>query len=60
LHRKANRPEVDAILAKKTDLNDMQRIIAALENKIDVGSFEALVRAVEMKPDRHELSHVLP
>lgn len=60
MHRKANRPEVDAILAKKTDLNDMQRIIAALENKIDVGSFEALVRAVEMKPDRHELSHVLP
>jgi hypothetical protein len=60
LHRKANRPEVDAILAKKTDLNDMQRIIAALENKIDIGSFEALVRAVEMKPDRHELSHVLP
>ena len=60
MHRKANRPEVDAILAKKSDLNDMQRIIAALENKIDVGSFEALVRAVEMKPDRHELSHVLP
>jgi hypothetical protein len=25
-----------------------------------MASFEALVRAVEMKPDRHELGHVLP
>jgi hypothetical protein len=25
-----------------------------------LASFEALVRAVEMKPDRHELGHVLP
>ncbi len=31
-----------------------------MENKIDLASFEALVRAVEMKPDRHELGHVLP
>ena len=41
-------------------LGDLQRIISALENKIDISSFEALVRAVEMKPDRHELGHVLP
>jgi len=60
LHRKANKPEVDALLAKKAELGDLQRIISALENKIDISSFEALVRAVEMKPDRHELGHVLP
>lgn len=60
LHRKANKAEVDAIMLKKADLNDLQRIIASLENKIDLPSFEALVRAVEMKPDRHELTHVLP
>ena len=47
-------------MAKKSELGDLQRIISALENKIDIASFEALVRAVEMKPDRHELSHVLP
>lgn len=60
LHRKANKPDIDAILAKKGDLQDLQRIVASLEHKIDVGSFEALVRAVEMKADRHELSQVLP
>jgi hypothetical protein len=60
LHRKANKPEVDALIAKKADLSDLQRIISSLENKIDLASFEALVRAVEMKPDRHELGHVLP
>lgn len=48
------------MIGKKADLNDLQRIIGALENKIDLSSFEALVRAVEMKPDRHELNHVLP
>ncbi len=31
--------------------------MASLEHKIDVSSFEALVRAVEMKADRHELSY---
>lgn len=30
--------------------------MAALETKIDIPSFEALVRAVEVKADRHELS----
>jgi hypothetical protein len=60
LHRKANKPEVEAIMMKKAELSDLQRIIQAVENKIDLASFEALVRAVEMKPDRHELGHVLP
>ena len=60
LHRKANKTEVEAILLKKAELSDLQRIIQALESKIDLASFEALVRAVEMKPDRHELGHVLP
>ena len=60
LHRKANKPDIDAVLAKKGDLSDIQRIVSSLENKIDMTSFEALVRAVEMKADRHELSHVLP
>ena len=60
LHRKSNKSEIEAILLKKAELSDLQRIIQALENKIDLASFEALVRAVEMKPDRHELGHVLP
>jgi len=55
LHRKANKPEVDALFAKKAELSDLQRVITVLESKIDVTSFEALVRAVEMKPDRHEI-----
>ncbi|CDW81229.1 UNKNOWN [Stylonychia lemnae] len=56
LHRKANRPDIDTVLAKKADLSDLQRVIAALENKIDITSFEGLVRAVESKADRHEVS----
>ena len=58
LHRKANKPEMDSVLSKKADLGDLQRVIAALENKIDITSFEALVRAVEAKADRHELAHL--
>jgi len=60
LHRKANKPEIDALLAKKAELSDLQRVISALDGKIDVASFEALVRAVEMKPDRHELAAGVP
>jgi hypothetical protein len=48
------------MLLKKAEMADLQRIVQALENKIDISSFEALIRAVEMKPDRHELTHVLP
>ncbi len=51
---------MDAVLAKKADVSDLQRIIGAQESKVDMGSFEALIRAVEMKPDRHELSHIVP
>ena len=46
------------MIAKKADLSDLQRVIAALENKIDVTSFETLVRAVEHKADRHELNQI--
>jgi hypothetical protein len=45
-------------LTKKADLSDLQRIIGALENKIDITSFESLVRAVEMKADRQDLNHI--
>ena len=55
LHRKSNKAEIDAVLAKKADLSDLQRVIGALENKIDIVSFETLVRAVEQKPDRSEV-----
>lgn len=52
LHRKANKAEVDALLAKKAELPELQRFMGALDSKIDLASFEALVRAVEMKADR--------
>ena len=55
LHRKANKPEIETVLAKKADISDLQRIIVAVDNKIDLASFEALVRAMEMKADRHEV-----
>lgn len=29
-----------------------------MENKIDITSFESLVRAVELKADRHELNQI--
>ena len=27
LHRKANKPEIDAVIAKKVDFEDMQRLL---------------------------------
>lgn len=43
------------MLSKKADLVDLQRVVSALENKIDVGSFENLVRNVDFKADRTEM-----
>lgn len=57
LHRKANRAEIDALLAKKADLVDLQRVITALESKIDVSIFDSLVKTVEQKADRGDTSH---
>jgi len=36
----------------------LQRITAALESKIDVTSFESLVRAVNSKAERADLEHM--
>ncbi len=46
------------MLAKKSDLSDLQRVVAALESKIDINSFESLVHVVEGKADRGELQNV--
>ena len=35
LHRKVNKPENDEVLAQKADLVDIQRILNALDSKID-------------------------
>jgi phage tail tape-measure protein len=43
---------LDAILVKKVDFEDLQKV---LESKIDVASFQNLARNVEFKADRHEL-----
>jgi hypothetical protein len=37
-------------------LVDLQRVVSALENKIDANSFDNLVRAVDSKVDREELN----
>ena len=55
LHRKANRTDVDAVLAKKADAGELHRVRAALEDKVDVASFESLARLIEQKADRTEL-----
>ena len=47
LHKKGNKSEIDAILSRKADMAELQRVIAAVENKIDVGSFEHLLRQVD-------------
>ncbi len=46
---------MDAVLAKKADLDDFQRMIAALESKIDNTSFENLVNVVEGKAEKGEV-----
>ena len=52
LHRKANKPEVDVMIAKKVDFEDMQRILDA---KVDLVSFNNVVRTLDFKADKHEL-----
>ena len=52
LHRKANKPELETILAKKVDFEDLQRI---LDSKVDVTSFQNLIRTVDYKADKHDL-----
>ena len=52
MHRKANKPEIDAIIAKKVDFEDMQRI---LDSKVDLASFQNVVRTLDYKADKHEL-----
>ena len=53
LHRKANKPELDTVLAKKVDYEDLQRI---MEAKVDLVSFQNLARTVDFKADKHELN----
>lgn len=53
LHRKANKPDIDAIIAKKVDFEDMQRI---LDSKVDLISFQNVVRTLDYKADKHELA----
>jgi len=45
-------------LAKKTELNDLQRLSAVVDHKVDMGSFETLMRALDSKADRSELQNL--
>ena len=54
LHRKANKGEIDTCLASKAELNDIKRLYNQLDNKIDLQSFEDLMKVVENKMDRGE------
>ena len=40
------------MLVKKVDFEDLQRI---LDNKVDVASFQNIVRTIDYKADKHEL-----
>ena len=43
---------LEAILAKKVDFEDLHRILDA---KVDIASFQNLVHTVDYKADKHEL-----
>jgi hypothetical protein len=51
LHRKVNKPENDEILAQKADLVDIQRILSALDHKVDRANFQSVIRGIESRTD---------
>ncbi|MDR3548156.1 MAG: hypothetical protein P4M11_07835 [Candidatus Pacebacteria bacterium] len=73
LNRKANREEVAAALGKKCETEDLQKLVAAVESKIDasevesiqkqfvskMGELEEVERKLEMKAGSKELEAVI-
>ena len=58
LHHKLNKQEFDEAVAKKADLQDVQRVLTALESKVDSASFNQIVKAIENKADKFEMQPV--
>ena len=58
LHRKLNKQEFDEMLTKKADLQDIQRVLTALDSKVDSTSFNQIVKAIENKADKFEIQAV--
>ena len=51
LQRKANRVDIDQLLESKADVSDLDQICSILEAKVEVSSFDDLLRQVrDMQP----------
>ena len=59
LQSKADRFNIDELIGQRSDIDDMQRILAALESKVDYSLFEQLHADMQNKVDRSDLTHIL-
>jgi hypothetical protein len=59
LSNKLDRIGFEEIIGQKTDLGDLQRILAALESKADYSLIEQLHAELQQKVDRTDFTHIL-
>ena len=59
LNNKIDRIGFEEVIGQKTDLGDLQRILAALESKADYSLIEQLHAELQQKVDRTDFTHVL-
>lgn len=59
LNSKIDRIGFEEVIGQKTDLGDLQRILAALESKADYSLIEQLHVELQQKVDRTDFTHVL-
>eukprot|EP01022_Parablepharisma_sp_SALTPOND_P015976 TRINITY_DN2297_c1_g1_i1.p1 TRINITY_DN2297_c1_g1~~TRINITY_DN2297_c1_g1_i1.p1 ORF type:complete len:983 (-),score=93.89 TRINITY_DN2297_c1_g1_i1:14064-17012(-) len=49
LQKKADKKELDSILSRKVDLTDLQKLVSAVERKVDAGDLEIMQKRLELK-----------
>ena len=59
LHKKANKADVDEVLAEKASVTSVNGVIAALENKVNVSTFNMLAAEVDKKAEEAQVEKVL-
>ena len=59
LNGKLDRIGIEELLGQKTDLGDLQRILAALESKVDYSMIEQIHVELQNKVDRSDFTHIL-
>lgn len=55
LHRKANRSDIEDMLANKVEVHEFQHLQSQLQNRAEHQQIDELMRLVDRKPDITEL-----